>query len=121
MGSSADEKTREDPPQSNPTQTYPDLPCERGDQNHQKRTTKNTTAAAAAAAAAANLDSTHCSEGVVVLLGQVDVERLQLEGVQLVVGEEAVPVRVVDSEQSAHRTLEQRPQLPLLFSRQGLG
>lgn len=54
-----------------------------------------------------------------ILLGQVNVERLQLEGVKLVVGQETVPVYVVDSEQSPHRPVKQRPKLSLLLAGQG--
>lgn len=51
-----------------------------------------------------------------VFLGEVDVKRVQLEGVELVVGEKPVPVYVVHSEQPTHRPVKQRPELPLLLS-----
>lgn len=45
----------------------------------------------------------------------MQVVRLVLESVQFRVGEQAVPVDVVDAEQSPHRPFEERPELPLLF------
>ena len=52
-----------------------------------------------------------------VFFGQVHLERVVLEGVELIVAQEAVPVDVVDAEEPSQGALEPRTELPRLQTR----
>lgn len=61
-----------------------------------------------------NKKTAHSSQHVVIVLREVELERLVLEGVELSVSEQAVSVGVVDAEEPAQGSIEPGAELLLL-------